>query len=269
MQIPLEDQFNDIIGKAMRGLKLTDAQVATAASVTPAAVHELREGRWNELTARQIAPILGLKTDALIASGTNAWQPQPIALDGLARFHSAFDDMTVNSYLIWDPASRQAAAFDTGSDCTDLLALAAKHELHVGKIFLTHTHGDHIFELDRLKENTGAPAFVGEHEPLEGAEPFPAGSRFEVGGLRIETRLTWGHSKGGITYVIEGLGKTVAIVGDALFAGSIGGGMVSYEAALHTNQTEILTLPEETILGPGHGPMTTVAEEKIHNPFFP
>jgi len=72
-----------------------------------------------------------------------------------------------------------------------------------------------------------------------------------------------------MTYVIEGLETPIAVVGDAMFAGSMGGGMVSYADALQTNRDKIMTLPDETILCPGHGPMTTVGEEKRHNPFFP
>jgi glyoxylase-like metal-dependent hydrolase (beta-lactamase superfamily II) len=60
----------------------------------------------------------------------------------------------------------------------------------------------------------------------------------------------------------------VAVVGDSLFAGSMGGGNVSYADALRNNLEKILTLPDETIICPGHGPMTTVGEEKVHNPFF-
>jgi glyoxylase-like metal-dependent hydrolase (beta-lactamase superfamily II) len=74
---------------------------------------------------------------------------------------------------------------------------------------------------------------------------------------------------GGITYVITGLAKPVAIVGDALFAGSMGGGMISWGDALETNRKQIFTLADDTVLCPGHGPMTTVAEEKSHNPFYP
>ena len=84
----------------------------------------------------------------------------------------------------------------------------------------------------------------------------------------MSARLTWGHAKGGITYVIDGLVTPIAVVGDAMFAGSMGGGMVSYQDALRTNREEILALPDHTILCPGHGPLTTVGEEKDHNPFF-
>ena len=68
--------------------------------------------------------------------------------------------------------------------------------------------------------------------------------------------------------MIEGLDKPVAIVGDALFASSMGGGKVSYLDALRTTRNEILSLPDSTILCPGHGPLTSVAEELEHNPFF-
>ena len=74
---------------------------------------------------------------------------------------------------------------------------------------------------------------------------------------------------GRVTYVIGGLESPVAIVGDAIFAGSMGGGMVSYEDALRTNREKIMTLPDDTVLCPGHGPKTTVGEEKKNNPFFP
>ena len=80
---------------------------------------------------------------------------------------------------------------------------------------------------------------------------------------------TSGHSVGGTTYVIEGLERPVAIVGDAMFAGSMGGGKISFQDALENNRTKILSLPGNTVLCPGHGPLTSVAEEKAHNPFFP
>ena len=266
--IPLEDFFNDIVGKAMRGLKLADSEVAARAGVTAQAVQSLREGAWDETTARAVAPVLGLGAEALAETGNRGWQPEPVALDGLAQFNTPFEDMTVNSYLAWDSASREAVAFDTGADCTEMLAFIAGKNLRVKYILLTHTHGDHILELDRLREKTGAPAFVGDREPIEGAEAFAEGRSFEVGALRIGTRLTWGHSPGGITYVVEGLDRPVAIVGDAVFAGSMGGGGVSYEAALETNRAHILSLPSHTILCPGHGPLTTVWEQTMHNPFF-
>ena len=268
MAIPLEDKFNDIVGKAMRGLQLSDSQVAQKTGADAKAVQALRDGEWNEAAARQVAPALGLGAEALAASGNESWAPKPISIDGLAQFNTPYEDMTVNSYLAWDPASGDAVAFDTGADCSDMLELVARKKLSVKYILLTHTHGDHVYDLDRLKSKTGAPAFVGDREPVDGAESFAAGRTWSVGALTIESRLTWGHSRGGITFVVRGLAQPVAVVGDAVFAGSMGGGGVSYADALRTNREEIITLPDNTIIAPGHGPLTTVGEEKKNNPFF-
>jgi len=268
MAIPLEDKFNDIIGKAMRGSQLDDSQVGQKTGADADAVEALRGGAWDEALARKVAPVLNLGADALAASGNESWAPKPVTLDGFAQFNTPYEDMTVNSYLVWDPATSEAVAFDTGADCSGMLDLITEKKLRVKYILLTHTHGDHIFDLDRLKSKTGAPAFVGDRESVDGAEPFAHGRSWTLGSLKIESRLTWGHSRGGITYVVRGLAQPVAIVGDAVFAGSMGGGGVSYPDALATNKKEILTLPDNTIIAPGHGPLTTVGEEKRHNPFF-
>jgi hydroxyacylglutathione hydrolase len=216
-----------------------------------------------------VAGVLGLSGRALYDLATEGWRPPKIAeIDGLAQFTSSYHGMTVNAYLVWDRASRAAAAFDTGADSREMVRLAAKEKLSIKMILLTHAHSDHVADLPRLREETGASVYVSEREPIPGAEPIEEGRHFHLGKLDIDTRLTWGHSRGGMTYVVTGLARPVAIVGDSLFAGSMGGGNVSYEDAVGNNLEKILTLPDETIICPGHGPMTTVGEEKVHNPFF-
>jgi len=267
-QIPLEDTYTDVIGKAMRGLMLTDAQVAERAGVSARAVADLRRGGFVDDTLRAIAPVLGLGAAALAELARDAWRPRPAAVAGLACFNTPYDDMSVNSYLVFDRASGEAVAFDTGADCGQLLAFLTAEGLSLKLILLTHSHPDHIHDLARLQASTGAPVFIGERELRPGVEGFAEGREFRCGALRIATRLTWGHSPGGITYVIDGLTPPVAVVGDALFASSMGGGVVSYPDALRTTRDQILSLPEETVLCPGHGPLTTVGEELQHNPFF-
>jgi hydroxyacylglutathione hydrolase len=269
MKIPLEDTFTDIIGKAQRGLKLTDADLEARAEIAESDLIVLRGGDFDEPVIRSLAPVLGLNSEALVAIGAGTYEPAALTLRGLECFNTPFEDMTVNSYLVWDEATKEAAAFDTGADATGMLDFLCKHGLTLKFLLLTHTHGDHILELDRLVEKTGASAFVGSREPaLEGAEAFEAGTPFQLAGLSIGTRLTYGHAQGGITYVIAGLEKPLAIVGDAVFAGSMGGGGVSYADALRTNRAEIMTLPDDTILACGHGPLTTVGEQKVSNPFL-
>ena len=267
--IPLEDNVGDIIGKAQRGLRISDAELSEKAQISSQAVRELQGGHFDDSTLLQVAPVLGLAGRALCELAKGKWHPKKIdKCDGLAQFNTHYHDMAVNAYLIWDPASQAAAAFDTGADCSEMVRFANRHKLNVQLILLTHAHADHVADLPRLREETGGEVFAPAREKVPGAEPIEEGKRFRVGNLEIDTRLTWGHSPGGMSYVVTGLARPIAIVGDSLFAGSMGGGNVSYDDAVQNNLEKILTLPDETIICPGHGPMTTVGEEKEHNPFF-
>lgn len=269
MRIPLEDNFNDVLLKAQRGLRFSPRLLASRAGVSEADVEESLAGRFNETVVRKLAPALGLGAAQLVALGKKAWYPPAHKVAGLAVFNTPFADFTVNAYLAWDARIQQAVAFDTGTDCSPMLKTARAKGLDIALILITHIHGDHVADLARLKKETGAPAFVSEMEPTDHAEPVTPGKRFHVGGLAIESRQTSGHSRGGITYVVTGLAKPLAVVGDAILAASMGGGLVSYKEALRTNRQHILSLPDDTVLCPGHGPLTTVGEQKQHNPFFP
>ncbi|HEY5742760.1 MAG TPA: MBL fold metallo-hydrolase [Terrimicrobiaceae bacterium] len=270
MKIPLEDNYADILSKARRGLGLDIGALSTKAGLSAEVTNQILSGSFDEPGVRALAAALDLHPDRLAAIGRTDYRPAEIALmDGLSQFNTPFQDMMVNSYLVWDPASKKAVAFDTGADCDGMLETLAARDLKLELILLTHAHGDHILELDRLRERTGAKAWISEREPVAGAQPFAVGKKFELGPLVIETRSTWGHSPGGVTYVVTGLARTIAVVGDAMFAGSMGGGGVSYQDALTTNRQNIFSLPDETVLCPGHGPLTTVGEQKRVNPFFP
>ncbi len=269
-RIPLEDNFTDIIGKAQRGLQLTDDALATAANVPVADLQAVKQGEIQEITLLALARPLGLDRNALLALARREWYPeQPIFKRGFAMFNTTFEDMTVNSYLVWDVKTRLAAAFDTGADARPILDTIAGEGLTLRYIFLTHTHEDHIADLDRLAA-TGAGVWASELEPSDrpGAKTFQENAHFHLGELSIKTLFTWGHSPGMTTYFISGLSWPLAIVGDALFAGSMGGSPTHFEIQLRHNKQKILKLPADTVLACGHGPLTTLKQEKQHNPFF-
>jgi hydroxyacylglutathione hydrolase len=269
MSIPLEDNVSDIIGKAQRGLGVSDSQLAERSGVRVEKIRKLRDGEFDDNAVERVAPVLKLDAAALRKLAAGKWNPESIGeVEGLAQFNTTYHDVTVNAYLVWDPASREAVTFDTGADCSDMLQRIEKENLSVRLILLTHAHPDHVADLRRLRKATGASVYISELEAEEGAEAIAEGKRFRAGSLEIEVRLTSGHSPGGMTYVITGLSRPIAIVGDSLFAGSMGGGNVSYDDALRNNREKILTLPDQTIICPGHGPLTTVAKEKRDNPFF-
>lgn len=269
MAIPLEDNVSDIIGKAQRGLGISDSQLAERSGVSLEQIRSLRSGNLEGAAIERVAPVLKLSAPALRKLAAGEWKPESVPpLDGLAMFNTTYGDMTVNAYLVWDPATRDAVAFDTGADCSAMLERVSGEKLKVGLILLTHAHPDHVADLRRLRKLTNAPVYISELEPEDGAEAIAEGKHFKLGSLAIEARLTSGHSPGGTTYVVTGLARPVAVVGDSLFAASMGGGNVSYQDALRNNRQKILTLPDETIVCPGHGPLTTVGKEKRENPFF-
>lgn len=271
MLIPLEDLFNDVLAKAQRGLALSDSRLAAASGLTTDEIVNARAGTADFAQLLKLAPHLNLHGPSLVTMSQNAWRPLEVKLPSLAQFNTPWNDMTVNAYLVWDEETKNAIAFDTGANASPMIEFIEKNGLNLSLIFITHTHPDHIMDLAKLSANGAVTAFVHERESCDGAQTFKLGETecWETGGLKIEPRSTWGHSKGGITYVVSGLERCVAVVGDALFASSMGGGMVSYADALATNRKEIFTLPDNTVICPGHGPLTTVGEEKAHNPFYP
>lgn len=273
--IELEDFFEDVIGKTLRGTGMADGVLSFLTNVEGETIAKLKEGEFDEPAVRAIAPALGLDADALVELANRSWRPEAVELDGLRQFNTVFDPdpddmMTVNCYLVWDTQTKEAALFDTGANADTALAAVQELGLDLKTLFITHSHIDHIIDQEKVvAAHPGIRVLVNGMEPVAGAERFSAGDTFSIGTLRVTTKLTWGHSPAGTTYVVNGLARPVGIVGDAIFAQSMGGGVISYKDALATNRAEIFTLEDQTILCPGHGPMTSVAEEKAHNPFFP
>ncbi len=269
--VPLEDDFEDIIAKTMRGRHISETEVAIRSGVPADLVARICRGEFcDEGALPKIATALGLDPDALTLLAGKAWAPKPVSVEGLAQFNTPYRSMRVNAFLLWDTETKEAAVFDTGADAKDLLRAIDDLGLELSAIFLTHTHNDHIAELETIRKRLtdGCAVFSNTQEPWPGTQEFEEGDTFSIGSLSVETRTTWGHSMGGTTYVITGLAMPIAVVGDAIFAGSMGGGMVSFKDAWQTNLQKVFSLPDETVICPGHGPMTTVGEEKRANAFF-
>jgi len=180
-------------------------------------------------------------------------------------------EMTVNCFLAWDEVTREAALFDTGFDMAPIVRELETNELQLRHIFITHTHSDHVAGLDGLRAKYPKAIL---HTDDKGALPQHKNRRndcIHLGSLRITNRETPGHADDGVTYLIGNWSEDaphVAVMGDALFAGSAGGAGDLWAVASRAIREQILGLPADTLLCPGHGPLTTVAEEKANNPFF-
>lgn len=270
-RIPIEDNYTDVIGKAQRGLRISDAELCKRAEVEPGDLASLKAGKVADAALRRVARHLGLSPDALEELAHKRWYPEaPVFPHGFAAFNTPFGDMTVNSYLVWDGRTRAAAAFDTGTSCSGMLDLIASERLKLHMIFVTHTHDDHVADLPRLARETGAQVWASEREPSDypGAKVFRENEHFHIGAIAVKTLATWGHSPGQTTFYVTGLSYPLAVVGDSMFSCSIGGSPGHYADQYRNDVEKILRLARNTVLACGHGPLTTVGQEKRHNPFF-
>ncbi len=192
-----------------------------------------------------------------------------------------------NCYLVSDPKTRDAVLIDPGEDAGLFLERIAADRLNLRAIWLTHAHLDHILGVGPIVEETGVPVYLHPADrslydaaPEQGSwlgvpatiPPPPDhdladGDILQVGSYRFDVRHVPGHSPGGVAIIGYGL----AFVGDALFAGSIGrtdlpGG--DAQLLLTRIRNVLLALPDETVVYSGHGPETTIGEERRNNPFL-
>ncbi|MGH7675829.1 MAG: MBL fold metallo-hydrolase [Gemmatimonadales bacterium] len=192
-----------------------------------------------------------------------------------------------NCYLVIDEAARVCAIIDPGEDAAAILDAVARSGARPTAIWLTHAHLDHVLGVPQVKAATGAPVFLHPADlPLYHAAPaqaewfglrapalpapdraFAHGEVARVGELAFAVRHTPGHSPGSVSLV----GQGVVFGGDVLFAGSIGrtdlpGG--DFESLIASIERELLVLPDATVVHSGHGPDTTVGEERRTNPFL-
>ena len=273
----LEDHYGDILQKARAGHGWSLDEVASRADVAAyrIASFEAASGRPAPDELRRLAVVLELAPDRLAAIAEERWQPHPLSpSDSVLTVVGALGGYAVNSYLLVDPRAREAAAVDTANAPDRIVATAQQAGLRITTLLLTHAHPDHIGGVDRLQSATGARLVA---HPLDRsaldtiwndrrdliATEF---GRVSIGAHEVEIRWVPGHTHSGVCY----RAGQALFVGDCLFAGSVGRARspADYQALLKGIRTKLLALPEETAIFPGHGPPTTVGEERRHNPFF-
>ena len=192
-----------------------------------------------------------------------------------------------NCYLVWSRRTRRAMAIDPGGNTSEVLAEIQREGLCVEVVVNTHGHPDHTFGNGALVKATGAPLAIGAEDApmlskpiasilslLGGAVDGPAPDRLlrhgdilVIGDAQFAVRATPGHTPGGISLIGEG----VAFTGDALFAGSIGrtdfpGG--DEATLIGSIERELMTLGDDILIYPGHGPASTIGVERRNNPFL-
>lgn len=271
----LEDHLGDIVRKARGMSQIAPEAAAQAAGLTREQLEAFEEtGRAaQKINWRELGKAVGLD-GAKLEAIAGGWLPVVADVGTWRELRCITTEgggMTVNCYLIWDEVSREAALFDTGWQAGPAEKLVAENQLQLRHIFITHTHEDHIAALAEVRKAFPKARVHSSARSAPVDQRNRANDFIHLGSLRITNRDTPGHAEDGITYIIGTWPEDaphVAIVGDAIFAGSMGRGNQSWDLARRKVREQILTLPAETLICPGHGPLTTVAQEKAHNPFF-
>jgi glyoxylase-like metal-dependent hydrolase (beta-lactamase superfamily II) len=194
-----------------------------------------------------------------------------------------------NCSIIGDEATREAMVIDPGDDIADILAVIQKNKLQVKQIVITHAHIDHVGGAAKLRAATGAPVLLNHNDYVllkmldaqaDWVGMAPPGkveidasaedsSVVRAGSHAANVIHTPGHTEGSICLYFPAEKRLIA--GDTLFAGSIGrtdlpGG--SFDKIIHSLHERVLALPDDTVVVPGHGPATTIGEERETNPFL-
>jgi glyoxylase-like metal-dependent hydrolase (beta-lactamase superfamily II) len=194
-----------------------------------------------------------------------------------------------NCSVIGDETTHEAMVIDPGDEIEGVLALIRKHNLQVKQIVITHAHIDHVGGAMKLRAATGAPillnqndyallkmldvqaAWIGVASPgkVEIDRSVSTGETVTAGSLTAQILHTPGHTEGSICLYFPAEKKLIA--GDTLFAGSIGrtdlpGG--STQKIMRSLHDTVLALPDETVVVPGHGELTTIGAERESNPFL-
>lgn len=276
MAYSLEDEFGDIIGKARRGLGLSVGDVAGRVGV---GVADLEKMESYEIVPEQavidrFAAALGLQSERLGAIAREEWEPAPsdlLAGQNIAIEHFLVEAYNANVYLLVNRKTQTAVLIDAGGMGEEVAQHVRDNDINLLAILFTHGHGDHTEAVGPIQRQTGAAVYVHPADARlvggtisSGLQALQGSETLEFHGISVQVRSTPGHTAGSVTYVIE----NAAFTGDTLFSGSMGRCSLDYAGMLHLIHQNILALPAGTGIYPGHGPASSVQEERDHNPFL-
>mgnify|MGYP001194369890 CR=1 FL=1 len=276
--MPLEDDFCDIIKKARTGQGLSVGDVARMTGLPGDNVTTLERGVCppDRTEVRALAEALGLRLGPLEQIAIEKWEPiaQP-PMAWVERIQGSINGYGVQGYVVHDGG--EAVLIDTAYNALTMIEFLSTHCLRLMGICLTHGHADHADGIDQILKFCEVPVYLGTEDvdllswqpPAAQMKAPEQGQTIAVGRLRVQCMATPGHTPGGICYRVDAESQRVCFVGDTLFSGSIGRSNPStlYQTHLRSVRTHVLGLPLEYRLLPGHGPATTVREERDHNPF--
>jgi Zn-dependent hydrolases, including glyoxylases len=278
-QAPLEDELGDVLDKALRLAGLSADALASRSGVSREKIHDTLDYRYDDLTREDIdrlAGALGLAPAGLRELAFGRY-PLPV-VSGLPfclhPLRSPHGLGTANAYLVTDCRGGEGVLFDTGPNPARLRRMWPAGVSRLAAVFLTHAETEHTGALAEVRRLFSPAAVFGPAGAAGlGAAGLTDGSRMECAGYTIETLATPGHAEAHNAYLVRvpraPHAAPLLVCGDLLFAGSIGGGYFCPQSQRKQVARIFRDLPDNTVVAPGHGPLTTIGHERAHNPFAP
>lgn len=273
---PLEDELGDILDKAMRHLGLTEQALAERSGVAIEKIHDAIDYRYDLTTdeVRLLSQALELNEAGLLAIAQERYPLPEIAGLPFCLYPLRFPHGigVANAYIVADCCQPTGLLFDTGTDYALLRRLWPRNIKKPEAIFITHSETEHIGGLrDFIASESNIPVFCPEGKCIAGAVAVGEGAKLTFGRLEVQALRTPGHCESHNCYVVTVPGAPTAapllVSGDTLFAGSTGAAFFCRQK-LATNLHRLFDqLPENTVVAPGHGPLTTIKNERRFNPF--
>lgn len=273
----LEDELGDVLEKAARNVPLTVENLAAATGIEPSRLKDAIDYR-PDLTQPELARLataLNLNEVGLNALAQGRY-PLPDA-EGLTfclhPLRMPYGVGVANAYLVCQCGSDSAVLFDTGASHAELHRAWPASIQRLDAVFITHYEAEHIGGLEVVLRESELSHF---HGPANGRWPqchaMGEGQQVRVGELQITAFSTPGHADAHNCYLVESSarppGPAVLISGDLIFAGSLGGGYFCCQRQLTHSRRIMGLLADDTVIAPGHGPLTTAANERRYNPFL-
>lgn len=258
-----------IITKAREGLDLSIRALADQASVSPQTIVMIEDGRLK--CQESVAEALNLSFEKMREMAHNYSMESKLSSNlGLRRYEVAVGGIVANCYIVLkDQVQNSNVNSNPKSKCPiailiDAVGVSDQAMAQIVSnapqaLLITHGHFDHVAGMEIIKQR------FPEIKVVEAGKDVKTDGPIDVSGFSVKTLKTPGHTEDAVCYLVD---DQILFTGDTLFAGSIGKPNYNYQLLLKNIKQKIFSLPDDVIIAPGHGPLTTVKFEQHNNPFF-
>lgn len=267
--------MGDVLDKALQRAGMTEAILAEKTGVCVSKIRDAIDYRY-DLTSEELARLaasLNLNEVGFQAMARGTYpipdiSGLPFCLFPLRMSHGIG---VANAYVVADCSRPTGLLFDTGPSPSALRRVWPPRIREVEAIFITHAETEHVNGIADAKTRGSPPVFAPPGSRVVGATQIGEGARLEFAGFTVEVWSSPGHAEAHNCYVVRShsapAGTALLISGDLIFAGSIGGAFFCRQKLAASTQRIFNQLPLDTVVAPGHGPLTTLQNERTYNPF--